>query len=91
MRSRRLGRSLILARKELDPEEKIVDDDCVKVTREPARHDAVGAKDWRRRYHHRGTDGALEAVLKHLRTSLLHCLQVTPCSKQAKGRERTSC
>ena len=47
-------------------------------------------KDWKGRYHHTGIDEDLGAVLKHLKTSLLHCVQATPYNKKAEDRERTS-
>ena len=90
MYARKWGKSLILGRKELDPDGEIVDDDRVKITREKARHYIVRVKDWKGRYHNTGIDDDLGAVLKQLKTSLLHCVQATPYNKQADDRERTS-
>ena len=90
MYARKWGKSLILGRKELDPDDEIVDDDRVKITRERARHYTIRVKDWKGRYHHTGIEDDLGAVLRHLKTSLLHAVQATPYNKKAEDRERTS-
>ncbi len=90
MYARKWGKSLILGRKELDPDGQIADDDRVKITRERARHYVIRVKDWKGRYHHTGIEEDLGAVLKHLRTTFLHCVQATPYNKQAEDRDRTS-
>jgi hypothetical protein len=90
MYARKWGKSMILGRKELDPEGEIVNDDRIKLTREAPHRHSLRAKDWKGRWVNVGMEGELLPMLEFIKKSLPHQIQAFEHNRAAEDPDRTS-
>ena len=90
MYARKWGKSVILGRKELDPNGEIVDDDRLKLTRDTPRRHSLRAKDWKGRWMNTGMEGELLPMLDFIRKSIPHQVQAFEHNRAAEDPKRTS-
>lgn len=90
MYARKWGKSVILGRKEVAPDDEVVLDDRLKITRESAQRYSLQAKDHKGRWMRVDQFSDLHDLLGFIRRSLPHYLKAYSFNRAAEDRDRTS-